>query len=158
MIETFTAQALAELAARAGNAPRLRANLNVHKSLDAAVQRLFIATEPGTYIRPHRHSQPDKWEFFVVLSGAIDLLVFDPEGKVRRRVAMAPDLVRAVEVPAGTWHTYVCMKSGTVALEVKQGAYIPPGGDDLPPWAPPENTPEVAPYLQWLREAQPLPA
>jgi hypothetical protein len=71
MIKIISSKALKELSLQAQKAPRLRANLNVHKTLDAAVQRLFIATEPDTYIRPHSHPQPDKWEFFTVLEGRI---------------------------------------------------------------------------------------
>jgi len=156
MTEIISARALEDLTNQARNAPRLRANLNVHKTLDAAVQRLFIATEPGTYIRPHRHPQPDKWEFFMVLEGRIDLLIFDPEGKVLQRVPMTSSSIRAVEVEANIWHTYVCMQSGTTALEIKQGAYIPPTEHDFAHWAPEENTEEVKPYLQWLRDVQPI--
>jgi len=155
MIKIISSADLEQLTVQAQNAPRLRANLNVHKNLDAAVQRLFIATEPGTYIRPHCHPQPDKWEFFVVLEGQIDLLIFDPAGKVQERIPMTPSSTRAVEVPAKIWHTYVCMKPGTVALEIKQGAYIQPTEKDFAPWSPTENTEEVEAYLQWMREAQP---
>ena len=155
MIEIISAADLEQLTDQARKAPRLRANLNVHKSLDAAVQRLFIATEPETYIRPHRHPQADKWEFFVVLAGQIDLLLFDPDGRVLQRVVMTPDQIRAVEVEAGLWHTYVCMQTGTVALEIKQGAYIQPTEKDFAPWAPVENSGEAAVYLQWLRGAEP---
>ncbi len=156
MTRIYSAKDLEQLTVQAQNAPRLRANLNVHKTLDAAVQRLFIATEPGTYIRPHRHPQPDKWEFFVVLEGQIDLLIFDPAGKVLQRIPMTTSSTRAVEVPANVWHTYVCMKPGTVALEIKQGAYIQPTEKDFAPWSPAENTAEVKSYLQWLRDAQPI--
>lgn len=44
--------------------PRRRANHNVHKSYEDLVQRLFIAMEPDSYVRPHRHTQQHKWEFF----------------------------------------------------------------------------------------------
>ena len=64
---------------KAANAERRRAHLNVHETLDANVQRLFIAIEPDTYMRPHRHQEAHKWEFFLVLTGAIDLLIFDGE-------------------------------------------------------------------------------
>jgi cupin fold WbuC family metalloprotein len=156
MIEIITSEDLEQLTIQAKNAPRLRANLNVHKTLEAGVQRLFIATEPGTYIRPHRHPQPDKWEFFVILEGQIDLLIFDQDGNVLQRVSMTPSSTRAVEVPANVWHTYVCMRTGTMALEIKQGAYIQPTEKDFASWAPAENTDEVGAYLHWLREAHPI--
>ncbi|MGV8352525.1 WbuC family cupin fold metalloprotein, partial [Pseudomonas aeruginosa] len=39
----------------AASAPRLRAHRNFHPELSDPIQRLAIAMEPGTYIRPHRH-------------------------------------------------------------------------------------------------------
>ena len=155
MIKSFTAENLQQLSDKAGQADRKRANLNVHESLDADVQRLFIATEPGTYIRPHRHSEAHKWEFFMVIKGEIDLLIFDDEGTLSQRIVMAPEQVRAIELPANTWHSYVCKKTGTVALEIKQGAYIPTPETDFAPWAPAESCAEAADYLRWMSEAQP---
>lgn len=150
MKKHILAEDFRQLSAQASKADRRRAHLNTHDSLDAEVQRLFIATEPGTYIRPHRHRESHKWEFFVVLEGALDLLLFDDSGAVTERAEMSPAKVRAVEVPPGTWHTYVCREPGTVALEVKQGGYIPTAESDFAPWAPAENTPGVAAYLERL--------
>ena len=156
MIKSFTVDTLNELKAKASTAERQRAHLNVHDTLDANVQRLFIATEPDTYIRPHRHPESHKWEFFMVLSGEIDLLIFDDLGNLQQRITMAPDQTRAIELPPNTWHSYVCKQSGTVALEVKEGAYIPTQEGDFAPWAPAENTAEAATYLTWMRAAQPV--
>ncbi len=156
MLKSFTAKNLQQLSDKAQQADRMRANLNVHESLDADVQRLFIATEPGTYIRPHRHSEAHKWEFFMVITGEIDLLIFDDEGALSQRIVMSPDQTRAIELPANTWHSYVCKKTGTVALEIKQGAYIPTPETDFASWAPAENSAEAADYLQWMSEAQPV--
>jgi cupin fold WbuC family metalloprotein len=155
-VRTFSAGDFSALSARAAAAERLRANLNVHTSLDANVQRLFIATEPGTYMRPHRHAESHKWEFFVVLRGRLDLLVFSDAGEVRERVALGPEATPAVEVPPGLFHAYVCMQSGTLGLEVKEGAYAPTPEHDFAPWSPPERSPRAAAYLDWLRAAQPM--
>ena len=157
MIRRIQANELTALGASAAAAPRLRAHLNVHPSPDSAVQRLFIATEPGTYIRPHRHPEAHKWELFVVLKGEIHLLVFTDDGRLRERIPMSPDDTPAVEIPPGTWHTYVCMRSGTVALEIKEGAYIPTPPEDFASWSPPEYSAGVAAYLDGLRTAVPRP-
>jgi cupin fold WbuC family metalloprotein len=154
-LKTFGARDFAALSARAAAAERLRANLNVHASLDANVQRLFVATEPGTYMRPHRHAESHKWEFFVVLRGRLDLLLFSDDGEVRERVVLSPESTPAVEVPAGVFHGYVCMQSGTIGLEVKEGAYVPTPEQDFAPWSPPERSPAAAAYVEWLRAAQP---
>jgi cupin fold WbuC family metalloprotein len=155
MTKIFTADRLKKLADEAAETDRLRTHLNVHERLDANVQRLFIATEPATYMRPHRHPEPHKWEFFVVLEGAIDLLIFDHDGSLLQRIEMAPDKARAVEVPPNVWHAYVCQKSGTVALEIKEGTYIPTPEEDFAPWSPAENTAEAAALREWMRDARP---
>ena len=155
VIKTYTAEDFAALSGRAAGAERLRVSLNVHESLDANVQRLFIATQPGTYIRPHRHPEPHKWEFFAVLAGRIDLLVFRDDGELCQRLALSPETMPAVEIPAGTFHSYVCMRPGTVALEVKEGAYIPTAEPDFAPWAPAERSAGVAAYLEWMQTAVP---
>ena len=155
MLKTFTAKTLDELRDKAKEVPRLRTHLNVHETHEANVQRLFIATEPDTYMRPHRHPQPHKWEFFMVLMGEIDLLMFDESGNLKERVKMSETKTRAVEVPPGVWHCYVCQKSGTLAIEVKEGAYIPTPEEDFAPWAPAEGSEGAAEYLAWMRTAKP---
>lgn len=155
MIKIYSAKDLKQLSAKAAEADRLRAHLNVHDTLDANVQRLFIATEPDTYMRPHRHPEAHKWEFFMVLSGEIHLLIFDDSGALTQRITMAPDQIRAIELPANTWHAYVCMQPGTVALEVKEGAYTPTQAADFAEWSPVEGSTDAKTYLQWMRDAQP---
>lgn len=138
---------------QARESTRLRSHLNLHESLDANVQRLFIATEPDTYIRPHRHPQSHKWELFVVLDGKIELLLFNNEGDITERVMLTPDGIRAVQIPPLTWHGYICHQSGTLALEVKEGAYIPTAEPDFAPWAPAENSDGSRDYLTYLRNS-----
>ena len=156
-IKTFGASDFAALAKTAKAAPRQRANLNVHPSTDANVQRLFIATEPDTYMRPHRHPESHKWEFFVLLRGRLDLLVFSDSGELMQRVALSPATTPAVEIPPGVFHAYVCVEPGTIGLEIKEGAYIPTPEHDYAPWSPPERSAEVAGYLAWMRIAEPSP-
>jgi cupin fold WbuC family metalloprotein len=154
-IKTFSRVDFTTLAEQAKAAPRRRANLNVHASTEANVQRLFIATEPDTYMRPHRHTERHKWEFFAVLNGQLDLLVFSDAGELTQRVALSPTTTPAVEIPPGIFHAYVCMQPGTIGLEVKEGAYIPTPEHDFAPWSPAERSPGAASYLAWLRTAQP---
>ena len=54
---------------QAAQAPRKRTHHNLHPSLDAPVQRLAIALSQGTYVRPHRHPQPNRWEMIHALRG-----------------------------------------------------------------------------------------
>ena len=61
------------LIGKAKDAPRKRAHFNLHPELNDPVQRLCIAMEPGTYVRPHRHSDPETWEVLVILRGSLGL-------------------------------------------------------------------------------------
>lgn len=151
MVKEFPADLLSDLATTAQGSARQRSHLNVHSELDANVQRLFIATQPTTYMRPHCHSEAHKWEFFTVLSGHIDLLIFTQDGCLEQRIEMSTSKTRAVEIPPGTWHAYVCMESNTLALEVKEGAYIPSGENDFAPWSPPESSEQAVAFLASMR-------
>lgn len=81
-MKLFDQALLDELVLKAKASPRLRANHNVHNELHEPVQRLFIAIEPGSYVRPHLHPEAEKWEFFMVLRGKLAALLFDEKGKV----------------------------------------------------------------------------
>lgn len=143
---------LDDLITKARASERKRAHLNVHQHLESPVQRLFIATEPETYIRPHRHPEPHKWEFFTVLKGHIDLFLFDEAGNITKRIPMNTQETQSVQIPPNMWHTYTCQESGTVALEVKEGAYVPTTAENFATWAPAENSPEAQAYLKKLNE------
>ena len=153
MIKRFHASQLQDLVLAAGQSERGRAHLNTHDSLDAEVQRLFIATSRDTYIRPHRHSEPHKWEFFLLIEGRMDALLFGEDGELVERCRLSAGDTRAIEIPAGQWHSYVCCQPGTLALEVKQGAYIPTREADFAPWSPAENTSNCDQFLMWMRTA-----
>ncbi|GGB15586.1 WbuC family cupin fold metalloprotein [Agarivorans gilvus] len=154
MLKIISSQDFSEFSQQAKAAPRQRSHHNLHESLDAAVQRLFIATEPSTYMRPHRHSEAHKWELFLVLQGQLDLLIFDEHGKLSQRHSLSPETNRAIEIPPNTWHGYVCMQSGTVGLEIKQGAYSPTPAEDFAPWSPAEGEEGAEQYREWMRHAQ----
>ena len=70
------------VAAAASAAPRRRLNHNLHAAPDL-VQRFLNVLQPGTYVRPHRHLRDIPgagFECFLVLQGAIGLLLFDETG------------------------------------------------------------------------------
>ena len=76
-MKLITEQLLDETTARAKVNPRLRMNYNFHEDLDDPVNRLLNAMEPGTYLRPHRHLNPDKDEVFLLLRGKAAVFIFD---------------------------------------------------------------------------------
>src|SRR5512137_2317552 len=90
---------LDDLTSRASASARKRAHHNLHPVLEDPVQRLCVAIEPGTYIRPHRHADPLTWEIFLMLRGSAVLLLFDDLGRVKERVVLAAQgPVHAVEI------------------------------------------------------------
>ena len=138
---------LARLSAAARAHPRLRMNENLHQMQDP-IHRLLNATEPGTYVQPHRHLDPPKTETLCVIRGRGGLLVFDAEGTVREALVLAPggpELV--VELPPGTWHSLVALEPGTVWFEIKDGPYVPPPPADVANFAPAPGSPEAPQYL-----------
>lgn len=148
---------LRELHEIAANSPRLRKNLNIHTRLDAPVQRLFNAMEPGTYIRPHRHARENGWELMLVIQGSFAVLFFDDRGQVTEKYILSQhDGLLAVEVPASVWHTVVSLERGTVMFEVKEGPYTPVTDKDFADWAPQEGGPDASSMLEWFRQAQPF--
>lgn len=145
---------LTTLTTQAAASPRKRAHHNLHPQLDDKVQRLCIAMEPGTYVRPHRHMQPETWEILLILSGAVALLIFDDSGRVLERIELAAGgEVAAVEIPANTWHAVASLKADTVVFEVKQGPYAPIAEDNYAPWSPADGV-QAESLEDWYHHAQ----
>lgn len=115
--------------AQAKVSPRLRMNFNLHKSLDAPVQRMLNALEPGTVLPIHRHTTTD--ETYALLRGHIVVRFYDATGAVSEEFDLNPREGRyGVNIPTGVWHTLEVVES-TVILEVKQGPYKPITPEDL---------------------------
>lgn len=149
-------QALIDLTIQAADSARLRRTHNLHSGPDDPVQRMLNAFEPGTYVRPHRHDDPPKWELFVALRGRAAVLIFDDGGRVtERRELMPAGEDSGVEIAPGTWHTLVSLESGTVLLEIKPGPYEPLADKDFAAWAPAEGEAGAAELEARLQLARP---
>jgi cupin fold WbuC family metalloprotein len=146
---------LDSLTGQARESPRHRAHFNLHPELTDPVQRLCIAIEPESYVRPHRHSDPETWEVLTALRGSLGILIFDEKGKVLERSAIANiGQIAAAELPRNAWHTLVSLEPGTVFFEVKQGPYKPIAEINSASWSPAEGTPAAALFLSWFRNAR----
>jgi cupin fold WbuC family metalloprotein len=154
-MKQIDATILDSLTKQATGSVRKRAHHNLHARLDDPVQRLCVAIEPATYIRPHRHAEPATSEVFLLLRGSAALLFFDDSGAVTERAVLsATGPVFAAEIPAGTWHTIASLESGTIFFEVKQGPYTPPQDANVAGWAPPEGSPAAARFVEWYCHAK----
>jgi cupin fold WbuC family metalloprotein len=131
------------VAAAARESPRLRRNHNLHAEPDL-VQRFLNVLQPGTYVRPHRHLRASPgagFECFVVLQGAIGLLLLDDAGTVLRRERLdAAGPLRGMELAEGQVHTLVALTPDAVMFEIKQGPYDPAVDKDFLETFPAEGT------------------
>ena len=118
------------LTAQAKAAPRLRMNMDLRNSAGDSSQRMLNAIEPESEVPIHRHKKTS--ETVVVLRGRVVEEYYDDEGVCEASYEVSPDgPVYALNIPAGKWHTLRSLESGTVILEMKDGAYEPIAPDDI---------------------------
>lgn len=155
MYKLINNQLCNELNHLAKTSARKRSHHNFHTDLTDPVQRLCIALEKGTYIRPHRHPENYKWEMTLVISGSVCLLIFDDQGKLKESIELSeqgPN--KGIEIPPNTWHTLVPNGEQAVILEIKQGPYLPLEANNFANWAPEENSTNVEHFLRWCSNAK----
>lgn len=141
-----------EVSAEAKASPRLRKNRNFHRHDGEMCHRLLNALEPGSYIQPHRHLDPNKEECMLILRGRFVCLFFDAAGHVTEHAVLSPGDVGGVVIPVGQFHTLFALDSGAVFFEAKAGPYLPLTAEEKAPWAPAEGTPEAAALMaEWQR-------
>ncbi len=145
-------QLLDETSERAKQSPRLRMNYNFHEQLDDPVNRLLNAMEPDTYIRPHRHLNPDKDEIFLLLRGKAILFIFDNDGNITEKLLLDPLAGSyGAEIKPGIWPSLLVLESGTVIYEVKPGPFAPLHPENMAPWSPePDDEKGIDEYLTYL--------
>jgi len=151
MIKIVSPELLNEVIQKAKNSPRGRFNHNFHDDLADPINRMLNAFEPGTYIQPHRHENPDKREVFIVLRGSLVVVFFDNSGTPMDFVLLDREKGNfAVEIPVGVWHSVLALTSGTVVYEVKDGPYLPISDKKFAEWAPKEGDSGCEEYLKNL--------
>lgn len=136
----------------AQNSPRRRQNLNFHTTNETPCHRLINAIEPDSYVPPHRHLAAEKDESIIVLRGKIGILYFDELGALTGSCLLTPDgETVGANVMHGEFHSVVSLAVGSVFFEAKAGPYTALTEAERASWAPAENTPEAAAYLQWMQ-------
>ena len=115
---------LDKLTAQAKESPRLRMNLDLRNSDADSSQRMLNAIEPGSVVPIHRHQKTS--ETMVVLRGCVVEEYYSSEGALEASYELAAGgPICALNIPPGQWHTLRALESGTVILEMKDGAYEP---------------------------------
>ena len=121
---------LDDLSAQAKENPRLRQAMDLRNSPEDFSQRMLNALEPGTVMPIHRHHASS--ESVVILRGKIEWIFYDDNGNETERVTLdANGEPRMLNVERDRWHSLVCLESGSVLYESKDGAYQPLGADEI---------------------------
>ena len=122
---------LDKLTEEAKASPRLRMNLDLRNSADDQSQRMLNAIEPGSPLPIHRHRHTS--ETVVCLRGRLVWEFYDELERIcTETIELSPNgQVVALNIPAGQWHTVRAWESGSVSLEMKEGAYEPVGEEDI---------------------------
>lgn len=131
MNEKITQALLDSLTEQAKASPRLRMNLDLRNSAEDLSQRMLNAIEPGSEVPIHRHRKTS--ETVVCLRGRLVWEFYDElERTCTEAIELTPNgPVVALNVPIGQWHTVRSIESGSVILEVKDGAYEPTRPEDI---------------------------
>ena len=127
----ITQALLDDLTAKAKVSPRLRMNMDLRNSAEDQSQRMLNAIEPGSELPIHRHKHTS--ETVVCLRGRLVWEFYDELERIcTETIELSPNgQVVALNVPAGQWHTVRALESGSVILEMKDGAYEPISDEDI---------------------------
>lgn len=142
-----------QLSEKAKAAPRKRMNHNFHQTADDLLNRMLNAMEPGTYVCPHKHENPDKREAFIVLRGSFLIVEFDEEGNITDHTILNREKgILGIEIPPKVYHMLICLEPDSVLYELKDGPYNPANDKIFAPWAPLEGSPEAARFIKNVTE------
>jgi len=129
-------------------------NHNFHSGPRDNPHRFLNVLLRGTYVQPHRHSDPPKAESFLLLEGEADVIIFDDAGAVTARYRLGTETPEGrlwgVDVPPGVWHTVLPRTERAVCFEVKPGPWEPANDKEFAAWAPAEGDPAAAAYAESL--------
>ena len=127
----ITQALLDSLTEQAKASPRLRMNYDLRNSDKDQSQRMLNAIEPGSEIPIHRHQKTS--ETVVCLRGRLVWEYYDELERIcTERIELSPNgSVVALNIPVGQWHTVKSLESGSVILEMKEGAYEPTRPEDI---------------------------
>jgi cupin fold WbuC family metalloprotein len=79
------------------------------------------------------------------------LIIFDNEGKIIESIKLEEGKKEFIAVPAFTWHTYIMLTDQVIVYEEMEGVYHPSSWKEMAPWAPQEDSPQAALYLENLK-------
>ena len=136
---------------KAAHSPRRRMNYNFHPQLDDPLQRMLNCLEPDSYVQPHKHENPDKYEAFILLKGKLIVIEFDNDGHVSSHALLeAGTGAYGAEIAPGVYHCIIALETESVVYEVKNGPYSPIDDKNFATWAPKEGEEGCKAYMENL--------
>lgn len=127
---------------------RKRKNFNFHPSANDPMHRMIHASNPGTYVQPHKHENPDKTEAFIILQGKVLLVEFDDHGNINDHFIMEANSSNyGVEIPPREWHMLITLQENSLFYEVKNGPWDISDDKFFAPWAPKEGDSDCEAYV-----------
>lgn len=135
-IVTAAREDMLHLQGLASENPRRRVRLCAHRSPEDSLHEMLIIHERDAYVRPHKH--PRKIESMHVISGQVDVVIFDELGTVTRIIEMgdyASGLVFYYRMDRPVFHTLIIRSDVLVFHETTDGPFAA-GASVFPDWAP----------------------
>lgn len=122
----ITAELCEKLVTLAKADPLNRARVCLHSSPDAPVQEMVIAFTKKSKTLPHRHH--NKSESYHLISGEVDVVLFDETGKETQRITLSSDsrkgnLMYRLSDPV--WHTVEAKSEVVIMHETTSGPFDP---------------------------------
>ena len=135
------------LLVEAKHSARKRINYNFHKNANERIHRMIHATNPETYVQPHKHENPDKMETFIILKGSVLVVEFSEEGEITEHIILDANLGNyGAEIPARTWHTLITLEKDSLVYELKDGPWDASDDKNFADWAPAEGDSDCNAY------------
>jgi len=147
-------QLVNSVAQTAQNSALKRSLYVMHESNDDKVHRLVSVIEPGSYLRPHRHLDPNKIEIFMILKGKLAVVEFAEDGRPSGHVILeAGKSPWGVEVPPASWHMSIALEPDTTVFTIVEGPWDPKTHKKFPTWAPlADDTQAVEAFVGKVRQ------
>lgn len=117
---------------------RKRSRICIHYTVEDDIHEMVIYHPKETYVRPHKHMGKD--ESFHLISGEIDLVIFDESGNIVEVLQMGSyesGRTFYYRISANTFHTQIFRKD-TIFHEVTKGPFDR-RDDVVADWSPDEK-------------------
>jgi len=147
-VGTFDIEKLKDMA---NKSPRKRYRICLHHSTDHLTQEMIICLKGFNYFRPHKHPLMYS-ESYHLIEGALDVYLFDDNGKVTATIKLAsPNFPssekrdRLYRLSKPIFHLVVPRTEWTIYHEVATGPFDKTKSVEYAPFAPPDDcNPEEA--------------